>query len=161
MIAMALICEPALLIADEPTTALDSTIQLQLLTLLKDLQCQSGLSILLITHDLGAVREFADYVYVMYAGRIVEQAATDDLYRNPRHPYTQALLAAVPVPDPAVERQRKHEILPGEVPSPLNPPSGCVFHPRCHLAVAACRGEVPEVREMHPKHWVACPRADE
>ena len=130
MIAMALICEPAVLIADEPTTALDPTIQLQLLTLLKDLQCQSGLSILLITHDLGAVREFADYVYVMYAGRIVEQAPVDDLFANPLHPYTQGLLRCTPRLDGPRDRL---EVIPGTVPDFSQLPTGCRFHPRCQL----------------------------
>ncbi|MCH8148132.1 MAG: ABC transporter ATP-binding protein [Planctomycetes bacterium] len=130
MIAMALICEPALLIADEPTTALDPTIQLQLLTLLKEMQRQSGLSILLITHDLGAVREFADYVYVMYAGRIVEQAPVDKLYANPLHPYTQGLLRCTPRLDGPRDRL---EVIPGTVPDFSQLPTGCRFHPRCQL----------------------------
>ena len=138
MIAMALICEPALLIADEPTTALDPTIQLQLLTLLKELQRQSGLSILLITHDLGAVREFADYVYVMYAGRIVEQAPVDELYANPLHPYTQGLLRCTPRLDGPRDRL---EVIPGTVPDFSQLPTGCRFHPRCGTSVQRARAE--------------------
>jgi oligopeptide transport system ATP-binding protein len=100
-------------------------------------------------------------IWAKYLGKLVETASVEELFDHPRHPYTRALLAAVPVPDPAAERQRAHEILPGEVPSPLNPPAGCVFHPRCHLAVAACRDEAPALHEMRPQHWVACPRAGE
>ncbi len=159
MIAMALSCNPKLLIADEPTTALDVTIQSQVLQLLRQLKQEAGLTVLLITHDLGVVAELCDRVAVMYLGHIVEVAPAEDLYSHPLHPYTQALLSAVPIPDPAIEANRKRIILKGEVPSPLNPPSGCVFHPRCPIADASCESAVPELIEISPEHWVACFKA--
>jgi len=122
------------------------------------LRDQFGLTYLFIAHDLSVVRHLCHRVAVMYLGRIVELAECDELYGNPRHPYTQALLAAVPVPDPEIERRRAHTIVKGEVPSPINPPSGCVFHPRCPLAVGECSRAVPELREVMPGHFVACPR---
>jgi oligopeptide transport system ATP-binding protein len=155
-IARALATSPRFIVADEPISALDVSIQAQIINLLEDLRDQFQLTYLFIAHDLSVVRHLCHRVAVMYLGKIVELADCDELYNNPMHPYTQALLAAVPVPDPDVERQRAHQIVKGEVPSPMNPPSGCVFHPRCRLAVADCARTVPEFREMRPGHWVAC-----
>jgi oligopeptide transport system ATP-binding protein len=155
-IARALSVRPEFIICDEAISALDVSIQAQIINLLEDLRDQFHLTYLFIAHDLSVVRHLCHRVAVMYLGKIVELADCDELYNNPMHPYTQALLAAVPVPDPEVERQRAHQIVKGEVPSPMNPPSGCVFHPRCRLAVADCARAVPEFRELRPGHWVAC-----
>ena len=155
-IARALAMKPQFIICDEPVSALDVSIQAQVINLLEDLREQFDLTYLFIAHDLSVVRHLCHRVAVMYLGHIVELAECDELYDNPMHPYTQALLAAVPVPDPDVERARAHNIVSGEVPSPINPPSGCVFHPRCPMAVESCRVDVPELREVRPGHWVAC-----
>jgi len=155
-IARALSVRPEFIICDEAISALDVSIQAQIINLLEDLRDKFNLTYLFIAHDLSVVRHICHRVAVMYLGKIVELAECDELYNNPLHPYTQALLAAVPVPDPEVERKRAHQIVKGEVPSPINPPSGCVFHPRCRLAVAACAQQIPEFRELRPGHWVAC-----
>jgi oligopeptide/dipeptide ABC transporter ATP-binding protein len=155
-IARALSVRPEFIICDEAISALDVSIQAQIINLLEDLRDEFGLTYLFIAHDLSVVRHLCHRVAVMYLGKIVELAECDELYNNPMHPYTQALLAAVPIPDPEVERTRAHQIVKGEVPSPINPPGGCVFHPRCRLAVDNCAREIPQFREMRPDHWVAC-----
>ena len=155
-IARALSLNPEFIICDEAVSALDVSIQAQVINLLEDLREQFNLTYLFIAHDLSVVRHLCHRVAVMYLGKMVELADCDELFDNPLHPYTRALLSAVPVPDPEVERQRAHQIVEGEVPSPINPPSGCVFHPRCSMAVQGCSGAVPEFREVKPGHWVAC-----
>ncbi len=156
MIAMALACEPALLIADEPTTALDVTIQAQILELLRDLQQRLGMAILIITHDLGVIAELADEVIVMYAGRIVESAPVGALFADPQHPYTIGLLGSIPRLD--VDRERLSTI-EGTVPSPANQPAGCRFAPRCPFADARCHAEEPPLRDLGPAHRAACWKA--
>ena len=155
-IARALSMRPEFIICDEAVSALDVSIQAQVINLLEDLREQFNLTYLFIAHDLSVVRHLCHRVAVMYLGKIVELAESDELFENPLHPYTRALLSAVPVPDPAVEAERAHQVVKGEVPSPINPPSGCVFHPRCPMAVEGCSAEVPELRELRPGHWVAC-----
>jgi peptide/nickel transport system ATP-binding protein len=155
-IARALSVNPRVIVCDEAVSALDVSIQGQVINLLEDLQQKLGLTYLFIAHDLAVVRHISTRVAVMYLGRIVEQAPAEELFSNPKHPYTQALLAAAPIPDPEIERARPRSIIKGELPSPLNPPAGCVFHPRCPLATQECRKAVPATRELAPGHTVAC-----
>ncbi len=155
-VARALAVQPEFIVADEPVSALDVSIQAQLINLLKDLQQDLGLSYLMIAHDLAIVRHVSDRIAVMYLGKLMEVATWTDLYETPLHPYTKALLSAVPIPDPDIESERERIILQGGIPSPANPPSGCVFHTRCPVAVEECKHTVPELREITKDHWAAC-----
>jgi len=155
-IARALSLNPEFIICDEAVSALDVSIQAQVINLLEDLREEFNLTYLFIAHDLSVVRHLCQKVAVMYLGKIVEMADCDELYDNPQHPYTKALLNAVPVPDPEVEKNREHNIMTGEVPSPINPPSGCVFHPRCSLAVESCKSDIPVLEDKRAGHFVGC-----
>jgi oligopeptide transport system ATP-binding protein len=155
-VARALAVNPAFIVCDEPISALDVSIQAQIINLLEDLQDELGLTYLFIAHDLSVVRHISDRIAVMYLGKIVELADRDELYENPMHPYTQALLSAVPIPDPKIETQRKRIILEGDVPSPANPPKGCNFSTRCPRVMDICRTEDPPFKEYKPAHYAAC-----
>ena len=154
-VARALAVDPDFIVADEPVSALDVSIQAQVINLLKKLQRERDLTYLFISHDLSVVKYISDRVGVMYLGVMVEMAPSEELYANPLHPYTQALLSAVPIPDPDVERERERMVLEGDVPSPVNPPSGCRFRTRCPYATEACGHDEPVWREVSPEHWVA------
>jgi oligopeptide transport system ATP-binding protein len=155
-IARALILRPQVVICDEPVSALDVSIQAQIINLLKELQAEMGLALVFIAHDLAVVKHISQRVMVMYLGRVMEVAAKHALYDTPRHPYTQALLSAIPVPDPRIERAKTLQLLQGDLPSPINPPSGCVFRTRCPKAVEQCGREIPALRQVGPQSHSAC-----
>lgn len=155
-ITRALAVEPQFIVCDEPISALDVSIQAQIVNLLMDLQKKMGLTYLFVAHDLSMVKYMSDRVAVMYLGKIIEIARSEDLYANPQHPYTRALLTAIPVPDPHVEEQKERIVLSGEIPSPINPPSGCSFRTRCPAATERCAQQEPEFRETRKGHWAAC-----
>ncbi len=157
-VARALACSPSLIICDEPISALDVSIQAQIINLLEELQEKLGLTYLFIAHDLAVVQHISDRVGVMYLGRIMELTSSGELYENPLHPYTKALLSAIPIPDPVAERTRQRIVLKGEVPSPVAPPPGCHFHPRCQLAIPECSQARPPLRDVGNGHYVACIR---
>ena len=159
-IARALAVNPTFIVCDEPVSALDVSIQAQVINLLEELQDRLGLTYLFIAHDLSVVRHISERVAVMYLGHVVEVANRQELYDNPLHPYTQALLSAIPIPDPVAEATRERMVITGEMPSPMNPPEGCVFHTRCPIMIEECKAEMPELKEVSKDHWVACIRAE-
>jgi oligopeptide transport system ATP-binding protein len=151
-----MILRPKLIVCDEPVSALDVSIQAQVINLLMRLQREFNLSLIFISHDLSVVRHISDRILVLYLGKVMEAADRDEIYDQPRHPYTRALISAVPIPDPDLERAKPHIVLTGDLPSPLSPPSGCVFRTRCPLAAERCAAEVPELDHVSPTHRVAC-----
>ena len=155
-IARAMILRPKLIVCDEPVSALDVSIQAQVINLLMRLQREFNLSLIFISHDLSVVRHISDRILVLYLGKVMEVADRDEIYDQPRHPYTRALISAVPIPDPDLERAKPHIVLTGDLPSPLSPPSGCVFRTRCPLAAERCAAEVPELDQVSPTHRAAC-----
>ena len=155
-IARALALHPKFIVADEPVSALDVSVRAQVVNLLQDLQHERGLTYLFIAHDLSVVRHISHRIAILYCGKLVELAATDDIYERTRHPYTEALLSSVPIPDPPLQRQRRRIVLAGEIPNPMNPPSGCRFQTRCPLVEPRCRVESPPLEEKAPGHWAAC-----
>jgi oligopeptide transport system ATP-binding protein len=159
-IARALACRPSLIVCDEPISALDVSIQAQIINLLEELQENLGLTYLFIAHDLSVVQHISDRVAVMYLGRIVEIANSEELYENPLHPYTQALLSAIPIPNPELDKGRHRIILKGEVPNPANPPAGCHFHPRCEYTAEECKTNRPPLKDFDNGHLVACFKAE-
>jgi oligopeptide/dipeptide ABC transporter ATP-binding protein len=159
-IARAIALNPDFIVCDEPIAALDVSIQAQIVILLQKLQHELGLTYLMISHDIAMIRQITDRVAVMYLGKLMELAPTETLHTDARHPYTQALLSAVPIPDPEIQASRRPIVLEGDIPNPANPPSGCPFRTRCPIAEARCAAEVPAWRELEPGHWVACHLAD-